>query len=237
MTRPSLVLVPGLQCDAALWSHQEAALSDIAQVTVADVTAEDTIEGMARAVLSAAPERFALAGLSMGGYVAQDIMRRAPERVSRLALISTTPGIDTPAAAQQRQDLIRLSRRGRFIGISAQRLHFLIHPDRLNDHDLTTTVQTMAKRVGRETFIRQQTAILGRKDGREDLKKIRCPTLVMCGREDAITPVEVHEAMAAAIPGAKLVIVEDSGHLIPLERPHATSAVLRYWLQENAVDP
>lgn len=231
MPLPPLVLLPGLLCDAALWSHQEETLADVAEVTVAEVSAHASMPELARAVLAFAPERFALAGLSMGGYIALEILRQAPERVTRLALISTQARTDTPEAAQQRQDLIKLSRRGRFIGLTARRLHFLIHPDRLSDHDLTSAILSMAQRVGRETFIRQQTAILGRQDSREDLRRISCPTLVMCGRQDALTPPVLHEEIAAAIPGAKLVIVEDAGHLIPLERPHAVSAVLRYWLQ------
>lgn len=237
MSRPSLVLVPGLLCDAVLWNHQEDSLKDVAEVMVADVSGHDTMAELARAVLASAPERFALAGLSMGGYIVQEIMRQAPERVTRLALISTTARTDTPEAARQRRDMIRLSRLGNFIGLTARRLHLLIHPDRLNDQELTSAVLEMARRVGRDTFVRQQTAILGRKDGREDLKSIFCPTLILCGRQDAITPPEVHEEMAAAVPGSKLVIVEDAGHLVPLERPHAVSAVLRYWLQDGGASP
>jgi pimeloyl-ACP methyl ester carboxylesterase len=229
--KPPLILLPGLLCTAALWRHQTKTLGDIAEITVADLTQDDTIEAMAERVLATAPARFALAGLSMGGYVAQAIMRRAPERVARLALLDTSARPDSPAQTERRLGLIKQVEIGEFKGVTARLLPLLIHADRLGDQVLTHTITRMAEHVGKEAFLRQQHAIMTRPDGRPDLPKIACPILILCGRQDALTPLEVHEEMAALIPNAALVVVEDCGHLAPLERAVTVSALLRYWLQ------
>jgi len=228
-----LLLLPGLLCDDALWRHQIETLDDLADMTVADLTQDDTIAGMAERVLTAAPQRFALAGLSMGGYLAQEIMRQAPERVSKLALLDTSFYADTPEQLKRRRGLIELSQKGAFKGVTSRLLPLLIHESRLDDETLTETVFAMAESVGKDAYPRQQHAIMTRPDGRGDLANISCPTLVLCGRQDALTPLSVHEEMVAAIPKATLVVVEDCGHLAPLERPHAVSAVMRYWLQRE----
>lgn len=229
--KSTLILLPGLLCDAALWRHQTKTLADIVETTVADVAQDDTIEAMAARVLASAPARFALAGLSMGGYVAQAIVRRAPERVARLALIDTSARPDTSAQTERRLGLIKQVEVGEFKGVTARLMPLLIHADRLGDQILTHTITRMAEHVGKEAFLRQQHAIMTRPDGRPDLPKIACPTLVLCGRQDALTPLEVHEEMAARIPNAALVVIEDCGHLAPLERAVTVSALLRYWLQ------
>ncbi len=226
----NLVLLPGLLCDAALWRHQTETLTDIAAILVADLTQESSIPAMAERVLDQAPASFALAGLSMGGYVAQEIMRQAPERVERLALINTNARADNEEQTRARRDLIKLAEIGTFKGVTPRLLPSLIHPTRMEDPDVAGVVMAMAERVGQEAFTRQQEAILGRKDGRQDLEAIRVPTLVMCGRQDVLCPLKVHEEMHARIAGSKLVVIEDCGHLAPLERPYAASAVLRYWL-------
>ncbi|NQU62037.1 MAG: alpha/beta fold hydrolase [Rhodospirillales bacterium] len=229
-TKTNLILLPGLLCDEALWAHQAETLADIADITIADMTQDDTISGMAKRVLAAAPDKFALAGLSMGGYAAQEIMRQAPERVDRLALLDTSANVDTPEKTKQRKGFIAQLGLGDFKGVTAKLLPFLIHRDRLKDDALTDTIKASAANVGPDAFVRQQNAILNRPDGTGDLAKITCPTLVMCGRQDALTPLAQHEEMAAAIPNAALVIIEDCGHLTPLEQPHAASAAMRYWL-------
>ena len=226
-----LVLLPGLLCDAALWRHQTDTLADIAEITVADLTGDDRFDDMARTVLKAAPETFALAGLSMGGYVAHEIMRQAPDRVTRLALLDTSARADTPGQSERRRAFIEQTRHGDFKGVTSRLLPMLIHPDRLEDGDLTETITAMAEGVGREAFLRQQNAIMHRPDGRRDLSAIHCPTLVLCGRQDALTPLAGHEEMADGIPDSTLVVIEDCGHMAPLERPRAVSAVMRYWLQ------
>jgi len=229
--RVPLVLVPGLLCDRALWQHQLDHLGEIAEMSVPDVGADDSVEAMARRVLDTAPPRFALAALSMGGYVAHAIMRAAPERVLRLALLDTSARADTDEQMSRRRGLISLAEKGKFKGVTPRLLPLLIHPARLEDKPLTAAVMGMAERVGKQAFLRQQKAIMGRPDSRPYLPSYRCPTIVIAGRMDALTPIEVNAEMASLIPGAKLVIVEESGHLSPMEQPVATTALLRYWLQ------
>jgi pimeloyl-ACP methyl ester carboxylesterase len=229
MTAP-LLLLPGLLLDQRLYQAQRAALADLADAQVADLTQDDRIAAVAARALAAAPPRFALCGLSMGGYVALEIMRQAPERVARLALLDTQARPDTPAARQRRLDLMALAERGAFAGVTPKLLPLFIHPDRLADAALTGTITAMAGAVGKDGFLRQQRAILGRIDSRPSLTAIACPTLVLCGREDALTPPTLHQEMAEAIPEATLVVLPRCGHLSPLERPDAVSAQLRAWL-------
>jgi pimeloyl-ACP methyl ester carboxylesterase len=228
--RTPLILLPGLLLDATLWQPQVAALGDIADMSVGDLTKDDSMAAMARSVLAAAPPRFALAGLSMGGYAAFEIMRQAPERVMRLALLDTSARPDTPEQTKDRRALINMCQQGQFKGVTPRLLPRWIHPSRLNDKALTETVMIMTARVGRDAFVRQQTAIMGRPDSRPGLSRITCPTLVLCGHEDQATPVEVHREMAADIPNARLVVVPECGHLSPLERPEAVNAAMRAWL-------
>lgn len=228
--RQTLILVPGLLCDRDLWAHQRAHLDDIADIRIADVTGHDSMAALAEAVIADAPERFALAGLSMGGYVAHAIMERVPERVSRLALLDTSAIADSPETLERRRVLIEMSKVGKFRGVTDRLLPLLVHPDRLSDTELTDRVKKMAEHVGPEAFFRQQTAIMGRPDRRAQIAGYDLPTLVLCGREDALTPLALHEEMAAAIPGARLAIVEQCGHLSTMERPHAVTALLRDWL-------
>ena len=225
-----LVLLPGLLCDAALWRHQTAHLGDQCTVQVADLTLDNAMAAMAERVLAQAPARFALAGLSMGGYVAQEIMRMAPERVERLALVDTNARADSEAQRASRSDLIKLADIGKFKGVTPRLLPNLIHPSRMDDPSVAGVVLEMAERVGQQAFKRQQEAILNRKDGRGDLEAIRVPTLILAGRQDALCPPKVQNEMLDRLPNARLILVEDCGHLAPLERPEATTAVFRYWL-------
>lgn len=225
-----LLLLPGLLCDEALWRPQIGFLSEIADITVADLTLDDSIAAMARRALEAVPGSFALAGLSMGGYVALEIMRQAPDRVQRLALLDTSALADVEEQTARRRGLIELAQKGRFNGVTPQLLPFLIHPRRLADQPLVSAIMTMAESVGMAAFLRQQRAIMGRPDSRPTLKAITCPTLVLCGREDALMPLARHEEMAALIDGAALVVVENCGHLSTLEQPDVVNAALRRWL-------
>ena len=226
-----LLFMPGLLCDAALWRHQLASLGDLAEMTVTDMTQDDTLDGMARRALDAAPEKFALCGLSMGGYTAQALMRIAPERVTRLALLDTAAGPDTPERTAGRRELMAQAAGGDLAGVIDHHMTTFIADDRQDDAELTATIRASAMNVGADAYQRQQEAIIARADSRPGLGAISCPTLVLCGRQDVLTPVAVHEEMASAIPDAKLVVVENSGHLAPLEQPEAVTAVLRYWLQ------
>ena len=187
--------------------------------------------GVATDVLRDAPfQRFALAGLSMGGYVALEMLRQARHRVLKLALLGTSARPDTPDQLQKRRDFISLAERGRFLGVTDALLPMLVHPSRLADSELVASVKHMAKNIGKEAFIRQERAIMSRADSRPHLASIRCPALVLCGRQDALTPPDRHEELAAGIPGAKLEIIEDCGHLSTLERPAEVGAALRRWL-------
>ena len=227
-----LVLLPGLLCDAALWRGQVAGLVDVADCSVADLTRDDSLVAMARRVLQAAPPQFALAGLSMGGYCAFEVMRQAPQRVTRLALLDTSARADTPEQISRRRGLIELAENGEFKGVTPRLLPLFIHPDRLNDKALTGAVTAMAERVGRDAFLRQQKAIIGRVDSRASLANIKCPTLVLCGREDQLTPLALHEEMVPLIAGVRLDVIDHCGHLSTMERPEAVTAELRQWLTD-----
>ncbi len=226
-----LHLLPGLLCDPALWPPQITTLSDVAgPIMGADQTRHDSLAAMAEATLDEAPDRFALAGLSMGGYCAFEIMRQAPQRVTRLALLDTSARPDTEEQLSRRRGLIELAQKGEFKGVTPRLLPLFLHQDRLGDEALTGTVRSMAERVGKEAFLRQQTAIMGRPDSRPGLARIACPTLVLTGRQDVLTPPAMSEEIAAGISGSRLVIVEECGHLTTIERPEAVNAAFRDWL-------
>jgi pimeloyl-ACP methyl ester carboxylesterase len=225
-----LLLLPGLLCDRALWAVQLEGLADIAAAEVADLTRDESMPTMAARVLDEAPARFALAGLSMGGYLAQEIMRRSPERVTRLALLDTSARADTPERLAQRRGLIELAQKGEFHGITPRLLPQWLHPDHLTNTTLTRSVTEMTRRVGRDAYLRQMRAIMGRPDGRAALPRIGVPTLVLCGREDEATPLALHQEIAALIPGATLVVIEQCGHLSTMEQPEHVNAALRQWL-------
>lgn len=231
MKKTALVLVPGLLCDAQLWRPQVENLADIADIWVADHTRSDTMSGVASDVLADAPfANFALAGLSMGGYIALEIMRQAPQRVTRLALLDTAAGAELPEQTRMRLELIALADRGEFHRVSEILLPLLIHPSRLAERALTDVVRSMAKNTGKEAFVRQQRAIMSRADSLGLLPAIDCPALVLCGRQDERTPPARHEEMAAAIKASVLEVIEDCGHLSTLEKPTEVNAALRRWL-------
>ena len=228
--KPTLVLLPGLLCDRALWQHQIKALEGDINVIVADLTGHETIPDLAKAVLSMAPERFSLAGLSMGGYVAMEIMRQEPARISHLALVDTTARPETENGRRKRRGLIQLANIGDFKGVTPRLLPTLISPMRLNDDEITKTIMDMSARVGKEAFIKQQKAILDRIDSRPHLSLIQVPTVVICGIEDARTPPEHAHEMASHIKNSELHIIADAGHLAPLEQPAAVNRIFKKWL-------
>lgn len=229
--RQPLVLIPGLLLTGDFWREQVARLSDVAQCIVpTSHFHQDSFTDMARLILAEAPDRFALCGLSMGGYIAQEIMRQAPQRVSRICLMDTSSRADTPEQTERRRGLIHLSQIGRFKGITPQLIPLLLHPDKQANTALTDRLVAMAEEIGREGFTQQQTAIINRIDGRADLKKYDLPALVLCGRQDALTPLELHDEMTSLIPNAKQVVIEDCGHLPPMEHPNQTANALKAWL-------
>lgn len=227
-----LLLLPGLLCDAALWDHQLRFLGDIAAPAVADLTQDTTVEAMAARLLADAPPRFALAGLSMGGYAAFAILRAAPERVTRLALLDTSAWPDTKEQMTRRKLLMQLAERGQFKGVTPKLLPLLVHPDRVEEQPLAGEVMAMAERVGLDAFLRQQRAIMARPDARPQLGAIRVPTMVICGRQDALTPLDRSQEIASGIAGARLAVIEECGHLSTMERPQAVTALMRLWLED-----
>ncbi|MDR6990087.1 alpha/beta fold hydrolase [Luteimonas sp. 3794] len=224
-----LLLLPGLLCTARLWQAQIDALGDVADPHVADLSQDDSIGAMAERALADAPPRFALAALSMGGYVAFEILRRAPERVSRLALIATSARPDSPERAAQRRRGIDVIGRGRFVGVTRHLLPSLVHPAHI-DGPIGEIVQSMAREVGAEGYLRQQAAILERPDSVPTLARIDVPTLIVVGEEDRLTPPIEAAALHAGIAGSALHRLEACGHLPPLERPVETSGLLRAWM-------
>lgn len=224
-----LVLLPGLICDQRLWRDIIDGLSDTIAPMVADLRLDDNVPDMAARTLAAAPPRFALAGLSMGGYVALEIMRQAPERVTHLALFDTSARADTEERRETRRKGIEMIGQGKFIGVSRGLLGQLVAPHHLGT-PLADEVQAMSERVGGDVYIRQQKAIMTREDSVPMLKDITIPTLVGVGALDKMTPLELAEEMAASIPGAELVQFPDAAHLPTMENPGSVIEAMKGWL-------
>ncbi|MBV8190764.1 MAG: alpha/beta hydrolase, partial [Alphaproteobacteria bacterium] len=219
MPKKTLVLLPGLLNTRRLFQHQIEGLSDIADCLVPELWHYDSLAGMADAALAIAPPRFALAGFSMGGYVSFEILRRAAERIERLALIDTQAAPDTAEGTKRRQGLIEQTRIGRFHGVHPSLLPQIVHKSRLEDPAVAQPIFDMACEVGAEGFVREQQAIIGRPDSRPLLVDIDVPTVVIVGRQDQATPLARAQEMAADIAASRLVVLEDCGHMSPLERP------------------
>ncbi|MGL4812193.1 MAG: alpha/beta fold hydrolase [Beijerinckiaceae bacterium] len=230
MTALPLVLAPGLNCTPALFAAQQAAFGADRAIHYVDHTRDDTLAGIVKRFLAVAPSRFALAGLSLGGYIAFEIVRQAPERVDRLALLDTRASGDTPEDRDRRERLIRFAEDGRFADVHGVLWQRLVHPARLSDKPLEAIVKGMMADTGPEAFIRQQKSVLSRDDYRPLLPAIAVPTLVVVGAEDQITPVAHAEEMAKAIAGAVQVTIPDCGHLSTLEQPDVVNAAMARWL-------
>lgn len=226
-----VLLVPGLLTSPRLYAGQLPELWRSGPVMIADNTGSDTIAGLARAILAAAPPRFALAGLSMGGYIALEIMRQAPGRVARLALLDSNARADTDAQRERRLAQIAATRAGRFGEVPGQLWPLLVGPANRENEELWQIVRLMAAETGPDAFVRQQRAIMSRPDMRPRLTAIGCATLVLAGEDDVLTPPELSVEMAEAIPGARLVRVPGSGHLSTLEQPARVTAALLEWLR------
>ena len=229
----TLVLIPGLACTARLFEPQIAALSAGRTIVVADHTQDDSIAAIAARLLREAPGRFDLAGLSMGGYIAMEVMRQAPERVKRLALLDTSARPDTPEASQDRKRLIALAEAGRFQEIHSALWPRLVHPDHRDDQALQDIMFGMMREAGAEAYIRQQRAIMARADSRPLLPGTEIPTLVLVGESDAITPPEIARETAEMIEWASLVVVPEAGHMSTLEQPERVTQALQLWLGQN----
>jgi pimeloyl-ACP methyl ester carboxylesterase len=229
----TVFLLPGLLCDETVWSHQRDALGEFAEVVIPDFRYVNSIPAMAQLVLDTAPRRFSVAGHSMGGRVALEVLRMAPERVERLALLDT--GVHPRAAGEEskRGELIDLARSRGMAALAARWLPPMLHPD----HSMLLQPLTeMVLRSTPESFAHQQRALLDRPDARTVLPSIQCPALVLCGWQDTWSPVSQHKEIAASIPHANLVIVEDCGHMSPVEQPAAVTQALREWLLSHLQD-
>jgi pimeloyl-ACP methyl ester carboxylesterase len=224
------VLVPGLICSARLYAEQIPALWRFGPVLVADHRRDDSMAAIADRILANAPPRFALAGLSMGGYIAFVVAQKAPERVARLALLDTSARPETPRQTERRLPQIALAESGRLSEVVEQLFPLFVHHDRHGDASLKRIVHAMAAETGPEAFVRQQKAIMSRPDARPLLGSIACPTLVLVGEGDELTPPTLSEEIAAGIAGARLIKVPDSGHLSTLEQPAAVNAALAEWM-------
>jgi pimeloyl-ACP methyl ester carboxylesterase len=229
-TMPTL-LIPGLNCSARLYDEQIPALWRFGPVIVADHRRGDTIRGIAQNILADAPPHFALVGLSMGGYISFEIMRQAPERVLKLALLDTSSRPDRPEQSERRDQQIAAVEAGRFSEISETLFPLFVRPDRLMEEQIRWTLRLMADETGPEAFMRQLKAIKSRPDSRPSLQHIACPTLVLVGDADQLTPQELSREIAAGIPGSRLVVVPECGHLTTIERPEAVNRALTEWME------
>lgn len=226
-----VVLVPGLNCSARLYAEQIPALWQFGPVTVGDHRRDDSMAAIARRILADAPPRFALAGLSMGGYIAFEILRQAAARVAKLALLDTGAGAEVPERTAQRKPLIALAQQGRFAEITEDQFPLLVHRSRHGDTALKAQVRAMNQETGPEAYCRQQHAIMGRPDSRPGFAAISCPTLVLVGDDDQLTPPALAHEMAGGIRGARLVVVPECGHLSTMERPQAVTQALLDWMR------
>ncbi len=225
------VLVPGLLCTSALYAPQLEALWSLGTIAIANPSLDDSLAAIAQRVLVQAPARFALVGLSMGGYVAFEILRQAPGRVSRLALLDTTARPDAPEQTELRRSHMALARNGRLAEVNEMQFQRTVHPAHRSDAGLKALIFAMSDAVGVDGYLRQQTAIMARPDSRSLLPQIRCPTLVVVGDADALTPPDRAREMADAIPGARLEVVPECGHISTLEQPQALTRLLADFLR------
>ncbi len=229
------VFIPGLLCTRDLFAPQDAAFGSRLNIAIGDHTRHDTMAAIAAHILAGAPRRFVLAGLSMGGYIAFEIMRQAGERVSALVLIDTGPHADRPEQTARRKELIALGSAEGIEPVIEALLPLFVADDRLDDAALAGTVRRMAAETGTETFARQQRAIMGRPDSMPTLARIACPTLIVVGDRDVLTPPALAQEMADGIRGATLATIAGSGHLSTLERPEAVNAAIGTFLEQAAL--
>ncbi|MGH1423531.1 MAG: alpha/beta fold hydrolase [Pseudooceanicola sp.] len=230
-----LVLIPGMMCDASVFHAQIRALAPDRTITIALPTRGERMEEIASELLSQLPAKFALVGLSMGGIVAMEILRRAPERVLRAAFVSCSPLADTPQQAAEREPTIVRARAGRLEEALREVMlpeYFAPGPGRIA---AMNQFLEMGQALGATVFASQMRALQRRRDQQATLRKIRVPALVMCGDQDTLTPVKRHEFMAELIPNSRLAVVPDAGHLLPIERPDQTTAQLQAWLKQPYV--
>ncbi|MDX8350327.1 alpha/beta fold hydrolase [Cognatiyoonia sp. IB215446] len=225
-----LLLLPGMMCDARLYGPQLAAFSAKCPVMVVPFGLHETVDEIAAEVLAHAPPRFALAGLSMGGIVAMEVIRQAPERVTRLALLDTNPKAEDPAIAARREPQIAKVRKGGLRTVMRDEMKPNYLTDGPNTGAILDLCMAMAETLGPAAFISQSRALQSRPDQQDTLRRITVPTLVLCGEDDALCPLHRHTLMHELVPGATLTVIKGAGHLPTLEQPDATNEAIAEWL-------
>lgn len=226
-----IVFLPGMMCDARLFGAQINAFSGEFPVMCHPLVGHDTIEALASQILATSPERFALVGLSMGGIVAMEVLRQAPDRVERLALLDTNPLAEKDEVRAKRVPQIEAAINGELRRVMRDEMKPNYLADGPNLGAILDLCMAMATDLGPEIFVAQSHALAGRADQSVILEQYDRPTLVLCGREDGLCPVERHELMHSLFPNSELVIVENAGHLPTLEQPEETNAALKRWLE------
>lgn len=233
MTSPDpLLLVPGLNCTERAFAPLLGDLWADRSILIANHRRGNSVAAIAGAILAEAPARFALLGFSMGGYIAFEMLRQAPERITRLCFLATMARPDSPEQAENRRRMLALARAGKFDAVAGANFAHAVHPDHAEDPALRAVHLDMAQRTGPQTYIDQQTAILARPDSRPVLGRIAVPTAVIVGDADRITGVEGACEIAEGIAGARLSLIAGAGHLVPLERPAQTAAAILDWLHD-----
>ena len=228
-----VLLIPGLLCSAEVFAPQVPALWSVGPVMVASTLQGRTIEEIASTILQDAPPRFALAGISFGGYVCMEIMRRAPERVTRLALLDTSARPDTPEQSERRREMLAQARKADFAPWVEEALTSIMHPSRHADAGLRAVNRRMGLAVGVDGLARQIDAAIDRIDSRESLSAVQVPTLVLVGEEDRLIPPEHSREIARIVPDAEMLVIPDCGHSSTLEQPALVTSALLLWMQRQ----
>ncbi len=233
MNATPLLLLPGLMNDARVWDPVVKSLGSKRGVTVAQTHMADTVQALAASAITLMPPgRFAVAGFSLGGYVALEVCRQATGRIAGIALLDTGARADSPEARAGRQRMVDAlgSSTASFAQVATGFASRIVHPSHMNDGALMDLLADMARTVGGEGFVRQQTSAMGRPDSLSTLTGLHCPALVLCGREDQVTPPALSEEMASLLPGdVELVIVAEAGHMVTLEQPAAVVEAFGRW--------
>jgi len=230
---PNIVFLPGLLDDQAVWVDQIEGLVNSANPIGLDLVDHERISECAQWVLKSAPQKFALVGFSMGGYVAFEILRQAPHRVEKLALVSTSARADVPERTAEREKMIVRAEAGEYEALVDELIPLVLHASRADDKFLIDAIRDMALRIGYQSFVRQLKLIMSRPDSRNDLTAIVCPTLIIVGREDTVTPPALSREMADGIQGSELVLLDNCNHYSPMEQPELVSDALKHWLANS----
>ncbi len=230
--KPTLILLPGMLCNETLWEHQTAHLADMADIRITDLTRADSVREMALATLAESPQHFALAGFSLGGIVAFEIMRLAPERVTHLALLDTTPRLIRPETADLWRPIADTNDPETFVSLAVNQLSLMMNPQHRETPALFHRLQNMVSNVGVQGLRNQLHAQIHRPDSRAALPQINVPTLILAGRDDSSCPLEVQLEMADSIPNSMLALIPRCGHFSCIEQPEKTTSMLRWWLTD-----